>query len=178
MKSRSIIRALCVGASLLVPASGLTVLNIGTAGASGTSINFSAPSTVRLGTIGTATLKTVSVSITSGTHQGNLTKQVPIETLGVKLLVMAKVAVTPNLTGPTSILFKTLRTLLKTTGFTHCLIVLPNIDFTKTGSHFVATGVALSGVSIITTGGTCGKKATMVNDFTHKLSGKLTETIT
>ena len=73
MKSRLLIRALCVGAALLVPAGGLAVLGAGTAGAAALTVNFVVTSTAKIGTFGTATLIGVLCNIATKTVTGTKT---------------------------------------------------------------------------------------------------------
>jgi hypothetical protein len=176
MKSRLFIRALCVGAALLVPAGGLAVLGAGTAGA--TTITLGSPSSANLGGLGSMTLagKVIpgsSGQISIGTHFANIT----ITSTG-KVNLKASITTTVLVTPPITITFKSVQALLSGTGFTHCAMLLPNIGFTHTtGTKYVATSVSLSSTTIKTTGGSCTKKTTLTADFAspHKLSGTITK---
>ena len=114
MKPRLLIRVLCVGAALLVPAGGLAVLGTGTAGAAALTVQLVATSTAKLGTFGTATLVGVLCNIGTKTVAGKktcpliLTKsasalQIPIKntagTMFLKILLTgSKATVTINAT--------------------------------------------------------------------------------
>jgi hypothetical protein len=84
MKPRLLIRALCVGAALLVPAGGLSVLGVGTAGA--TTTTTVTPSSATLGTLGTMTMSGIRCPANIGTNQCNITSQLPITRSGVHVL--------------------------------------------------------------------------------------------
>ena len=164
MKSRLLIRALCVGAALLVPAGGLAVLGAGTAGAAALTVNFVATSTAKLGTFGTATLVGVLCNIATKTVAGVkqcaliLTKtastlQIPIKNasnvvFAKILLTGSKATFTINATKKThKITFKTgsIATLVikqtTTTGkINNCKIsAMPTISFTGTTPTFTST---------------------------------------
>ena len=77
MKSRLFIRALCVGAALLVPTGGLTTFSIATTGATtNQTLQFGLTSTAKLGSIGTAILTGISCPMTA--TQCTLTSQITI----------------------------------------------------------------------------------------------------
>jgi hypothetical protein len=66
MEARLFIRAMCVGAALLVPAGGLTMVGVGTAGAN-TKVQLTM--SAKLGGVGTLKAKTFLCTIAAGTHQ-------------------------------------------------------------------------------------------------------------
>jgi hypothetical protein len=129
----------CVGAALLVPAGGLAMFGVGTAGAT-TSFNTVSPSTAKLGTLGTITVVGISCSGT-GTFQCTGTHQAAINRTGVKqgtaLIPLTKwlVNITP---GPPKtvkgIVIKASQVAIKSTvkpGINGCTILLPKITLIK-----------------------------------------------
>jgi hypothetical protein len=182
MKRRLLFQVLCVGAALLVPAGGLAVLGIGTAGAS--TATLVATSKVKLAPIGTMTMvgltlftKTAAV----GTKQINITSQFPIVGAGTTLvtLVDAKLLVTIKTTaGVKSIRQVDIKSgasvAIKGGGYTGCRVsTLPAISYGKTTAlKWTATNVTLSGVSVT---GTCTTKSVLESDIAgHKISSTLT----
>jgi hypothetical protein len=181
MKSRLFIRALCVGASLLVPAGGLTTLGITTAGATtNQTLQFGTTSIVKLSSIGTAILTGKSCAMTATQCAFTTLGQIMITKGGTKSLSalpnsgsFSVVQTHTNLV-ITSASIKASSFTIKNLGFTHCRInSVPATSLTSISGKWVATTVSMSGVSIATTGGTCTKKSTMTNDFTHALDVSL-----
>ena len=176
MKSRLFIRALCVGAALLVPAGGLTTLGMTTAGATtNQTLQFGTPSTANLPTFGKAILTSVSCPMSA--TQCTITSQITITKGGtqkIKLLpVTFKLLVKQTHTNLviTAVTLKKSAFVLKNTGFTHCKIsTVPATALNLTGTSWKISGVSLSAVTIGTTGGTCTKKSTLTTDFGAKLS--------
>jgi hypothetical protein len=177
MKSRLLIRAFCVGAALLVPAGGLTLLGVGTAGATTATVS----GTIKLGALGTATIPTKACGITgTATHQCSLagiqatvktTLKVTVTTATLLILVSggAITGVTIKAGGKVTITGTGV-----TVGFNGCKITtLPKIKYTKSGSTWLATTVATTGVAIAATA--CTTRTTLGSDITgHKLSSSLT----
>jgi hypothetical protein len=180
MKPRLLIRSLCVGAALLVPAGGLTVLGVGTAGAAQNTIQLISPSTANLGTLGTATLAGIlcTVLLAVGTQQctriivtkTNKTAQIPIIVGGIHVLTLlmttTKMLWTITTTSGSLKFHKAgfKKTTIKT-GTTHLLIIksVPGHTATK-------TGCSISGMPAITYSktGTTGRK---FKTITNSLSG-------
>jgi hypothetical protein len=197
MKPRLLIRALCVGAALLVPVGGLAVLGVGTAGAN-TTIQFVSVSKANLGTVGTATLVGILCTVTTatkGTKQCKViltktakTAQIPIKVNGVVVLhlllttINALVTVTPAGTIK-KINFKaaTIATIqIKSTttpALNNCLIRgMPGILFVKTTStKFKAVTVAIGAPTVAgCTGGSTENAKVAELLETGKLSGTIT----
>ena len=175
MKSRLFIRALCVGAALLVPAGGLTTLGITTAGATTNQLLLLKTSTASLGGLGKAILSTLQCTMTA--TQCTVTSQITITKSGTKTIkllpVTFKILVTQSSTNLviTAIAIKKSSFVLKNTSFTHCKIsTVPATALSHTGTLWKASGVSMSGVTIGTTGGTCTKKSTLTADFGTNLS--------
>jgi hypothetical protein len=157
MKSRSILRSLCIGAALLMPAGGLAVLGAGTAGASTSSLT--SVSKVKVGTLVSVTLTGTTLFNTSavGTHQIGITKVTTqggnintrltgtlvvtiVTTSGTKSIhkVKIKPGASITITGATS------------GGLKGCEIVdLPVLDYNSvTALKWTSTTNSLDGVSI------------------------------
>jgi hypothetical protein len=183
MKSRLLIRALCVGAALLVPAGGLTILGVGTgtAGAATTILKFGTASTLTFGGLGTANLNGITAPVAS--NLGSLAgKQVPVSSTLALLVNVATFMITHSGATISAVKLKATGSVtLKGTGFTHCKITkLPAITFTLSSGKWTTSGNSLSSVTIGTTGGTCTGKTALTADFTgtNKLSGSLTLSLT
>jgi hypothetical protein len=187
MKSRLFFRTLCVGAALLVPAGGLTVLGVGTAGAS-TTIHTVATSNAKLGSLGTMTLITITCHTpVIGTNQCTAAGQFKLTAGHITVLLTGKLLVTIITTagtkkihkmafksGATGLLKKTAATTAKFTGCT--VASLPAITYAATGGtglKWAATNVTLSGTTIT---GTCTTKTflQMTDINGHKISSTLT----
>jgi hypothetical protein len=163
MKSRSILRSLCIGAALLVPAGGLAVLGAGTAGATTTTLV--SVSKVKIGgfvnatLIGTTLFKTTAV----GTQQFKITN-VTTQGGGISARFAGTLLVTIMTTSGTKSIHKVkiktgdsiLITGSTSGGFKGCVINLPPIIYSSTSHHplkWSATTISLSGVTI--TGSPC-----------------------
>jgi hypothetical protein len=186
MKSRLLIRAFCVGAALLVPAGGLTILGIGTAGATGQT-TLLVTGNIKLGTLGTATLPTnhQCAAVTGpGTFQCSLAGlQATVKTTLKVTIVVATLLYTIAPKGTiTAATIKaggkvTITGTGATAGFNGCKITtLPKIKYTKSSNTYSATTVSTTGVAIAAT--TCTTRTALGSDITgHKLSSVLTLTI-
>ena len=183
MRSRSILRSICVGAALLVPAGGLAVLDAGTAGAA--TATLVSVSKVKIGTFVNITLigkslftKTTAVGtqlikITTVTTQGGHITARLTGTLRVTIVTTSgtktinKVKIKPGasilITGSTS------------GGFKGCVIgSLPVIDYGSTHVlKWTSAGNPLSGVSI--SGSPCTTPTALAGVISgHKLNSTLT----
>ena len=175
MKSRLFIRALCVGAALLVPAGGLATLGVSTAGAStNQQLTFKA-STFTFGALAKAiipaTLCTMSATLCTIDEQVTITKagSRTLKALFTTFKILVKQTNT-NLV-ITAVTIKKSNLVIKGTGFTHCkILTIPGTTLSHTGTLWKASGVSLSGATVGTTGGTCTKKATLTSDFGTNLS--------
>lgn len=194
MKSRLLIRAVCVGAALLVPAGGLTVLGAGVASAgttiqsTGTTATFGALGKVPLADIILCTLPspgTCQSPIVTPTHKTIKTAQLKITKTGTKIgtaLITGKALITWS-TGPifNKVEIKTLNVVIKaavTTGFDGCkLLTFPTVIYSKTSNtKWDATTVSLSSVVITDTSahGSCSKSSTLHTELSgSKLKSKL-----
>ena len=187
MKSRLFIRAMCVGAALLVPAGGLTVLGIGTAGA--VTIKTVATSTAKLGTIGTLTLSgmacgTISkttnrvVTCTVSNLQGTLKRGTTVIGKG---LITLKLTLTITSGAFAGVKVKTVKILLKTTttGTNGCKINgIPSETYTKTTTlvwKISTKSLAAVTVTDTATQGPCNTATAIQTEIT---AGKLASTIT
>jgi hypothetical protein len=182
MKSRLLLRALCVGAALLVPASGLTVLGIGTASATTATIT----GQIKLGTLGTLLLTVkCTVPATSGSKQCSLVSQAVIKKTGtsanLKALVTGTLLVTIASSKVTALTVKKPwgATIKATGGLPGNGCVLgtgPKIVFTV-GSTGLKGTIATKSLAGVTVGGaTCASatKTLVTNDITgSKLSGTI-----
>jgi hypothetical protein len=203
MKSRLLIRSLCVGAALLVPAGGLTVLGVGTAGATQNTIQFVATSTAKLGTLGTATLVNLlcTILLAVGTQQctikvtGTSKAQIPILVTGTHVLTLlmtgTKMLFTIITTGGSLKFHKiglkatTIKTVTikshtgHTTTKTGCKIAgMPAIIYSKTGTtgrKFKSATNPLSNTSVT---GCAGGSTTNSAVATQLHGSKLNSTIT
>jgi hypothetical protein len=182
MKSRLLIRSLCVGAALFVPAGGLTVLGVGTAGATQNTIQFVATSTAKLGTLGTATLNGVlcTVILAVGTQQctiigastttkTNKTAQIPILITTVHVLTLLLTSATTK----TKILFTIITTAgaLKFHKIGFKAATIKTVTIKSFGGHTTTrTGCKIAGMPAITYSktGTTGRK---FKTITNSLSG-------
>jgi hypothetical protein len=181
MRSRLLFRALCVGAALLVPAGGLTVLGVGTAGANPATLVTT--SNVKLGSFGTVTMvgttlftKTTAV----GTKQIDLvTKQFQVLNTSIMILSTITLLITILTTSGTKKINKVGFKIhgsgtLKGTNFTGCSVTtLPAIAYAKTTAlKWIATNLTLSGVSV---SGSCTTKSVLTSDISgHKFFSTLT----
>ena len=171
-----------MGAALLVPAGGLTVLGVGTVGA--TTSSLVTTSTATLGSLGSMTMSGIALfpTTSTGTIQKNLTTQLlPIGSkLKIKLTasLLIKVATTPKKI--TAVSIKVSAHGLLTTGvspttvFNGCSVTgLPKITYSKTSALvWKATTVSLSSVTV---GGSCTTKTMLTSDIHgHTLASKLT----
>jgi hypothetical protein len=177
MKSRLLLRAICVGAALLVPAGGLTVLGISTAGAS-TTVTTVSPSVAKLGTVGTLTLVGISCTGTgtfqcTGTHTGSFKKAGVKQ--GTAKITLTSWLITVSSGTVNKIKLKAQQVAIKSTtvpGINGCTILLPAITFTKSGTLFFAHTVS---TSTVTAKGTCATKSTIQTEITGT---KINATIT
>jgi hypothetical protein len=185
MKSRLLIRAFCVGAALLVPAGGLTVLGIGTAGA--TTSSLVTTSNAKLGSLGTMTMAgTALFTVTRhGTIQVTIAKTFALTTGHINVKLTASLLVTVVTTSGTKTLSKVgfkaggkgllTKTATTTAKFTGCTIgTLPAVTYARTTAlKWTATNVTLAGVTVT---GTCTTKTFLKNtDIAgHKLASTLT----
>jgi hypothetical protein len=179
MKSRSLFRALCAGAALLVPAGGLTMFSVGTAQATtGGTLTFGASSTVTIGSLGVVTLYSLLVPTnttipTPAPLTIQFTKatfQAPIRSSTADVLV--KGAVLLSIVTHTTVNSLGVKSgwvaVLKHLSLTFCkLATMPAVTAAKTSTtgRWTASGISLSGVKIKTTGGTCSKKSTLASDL-------------
>jgi hypothetical protein len=179
MKSRLFIRALCVGAALLVPAGGLTTLGITTAGATtNQTLSFGSPSTVKLGAaIGTAILSGKQCAMTATVCSFTTLGQITITKSGTQTLKLlpnsGSIKVTQSATNLviTAAALRVSSFTLKGLTFAHCKITsVPATSLTLASGKWKATTVSMSGVTINTTGGTCTSKAALTTDFTSKMA--------
>jgi hypothetical protein len=183
MKSRLFIRALCVGAALLVPAGGLTTLGTTTAGATtnqelliGKSPS-TMPSTIKLGSLGSATLSGEQCLMGGTVCQFTTLGPIIITKNGTTKSIFAlpnfgsiKVTQTRTNLVITAASIRVDSFTLKGLTFTKCKITgIPATALSLSSGKWKATTVSMSGVSISTTGGTCTKKSTLTTDFTTKL---------
>ena len=181
MKSRSFIRALCVGAALLVPAGGLTTLTTTAGATTNQTLQFGSPSIIKLGQIGSIIL--------TGKHCAMTATQCALTTLGqitftkggtqtISFLPNSgSVLVTQSSTNLviTAASIKAFSLTFKGLGFTHCRINgLPRTTLSAKSGKWKTTTVSMSGATIATTGGTCTKKVTLTTLFvSQKLSASL-----
>ena len=190
MKSRLLVRSLCVGAALLVPVGTLMLSGIGVADA--TTISTVTTSTARLGTVGTITIVGIecTVAIASGTKQCTVTKSVPLKRGGVKVataLTSFKLLLTIVTSGGTKsfseISVKMPLIIIKSTtsGINGCKISsIPKISYSKTSGNGLVWKVitkSLSGVTVTDTSsvGPCGTPVAIANEITSdKLSSAIT----
>jgi hypothetical protein len=179
MKSRLLIRALCVGAALLVPAGGLATLGITTAGATtNQELLITVGSTgAKLGTLGTAILATKQCAMTSTVCTFTTLGQITITkggTKGISLLpVSGSIKVTQSATNLviTAASIRVSSFTLKGKTFTHCKITgVPATSLSSSSGKWKATTVSMSAVTVTGTGGTCIKKTTLTTDFTTKMA--------
>ena len=187
MKSRLLIRAMCVGAALLVPAGGLTVLGIGTAGA--VTIKTVAPSTAKLGTVGTLTLagmpchtitKTVkrTVQCTISNFQGTLKRAGIVIGKGL-ITIHLLITITNSIIKGVKI--KTIKIVLKTpttSGSNGCKINgIPSETYSGSSTSWSITTKSLSAVTVGDTSsvGPCHTAVAIQSEIT---AGKLSSTIT
>ena len=196
MKLRLLIRALCVGAALLVPAGGLTTLGVTTAGATTnqelliTNVTTSplVHSTAKLGSFGSAILSPIQCQMNNPTktqcilpatpYPSHTTKGITItkggSVSGIKLHpVSIHILVTQSNTNLiiTAVGVKLGSGKLTGTSYTHCKIAtIPAASLATTSGVWKASGISMATVKISTTGGTCTKKSTLTNDFTSNLS--------
>jgi hypothetical protein len=186
MKSRSILRSLCIGAALLMPAGGLAVLGAGTAGASTTSLV--SVSKVKIGTFVSVTLIGTTLFSTSavGTQQVTITK-VTTQGGGINARLTGTLRVTVITTGGTKSIHKVkIRSGASITitgptsqGLKGCEIVdLPVLDYNSTTAlKWTSKTNSISGVSITgPTGPTSCTGRIAIKDFItgHRLDSTLT----
>jgi hypothetical protein len=183
MKSRPLFRALCVGAALLVPAGGLAVLGIGTAGAS--TVSLVATSQMKIGSLGTMTIAGIALftSTSTGTIQRTETSQSLIIGSLIQNLKMLTILVMVKTTSGSKkiqdVAFRSGGSIgIVGTGATvkynGCSITtLPAITYAKTTAlKWTTTNVTLSGVKVT---GSCTTKSVLTSDISgHKLSSTLT----
>ena len=185
MRTRLFIRAMCVGAALLVPASGLTMLGIGTAGA--VTIKTIAPSAAKLGTIGTLTLTGMACGTISKTTNRTVQCTISIQgTMKIGGIVIGKGLITLKLlitiTGAKikGLKVKTVRILLKSTtpGSNGCKINgIPNETYSGSSTSWSIATKSLAAVTVTDTSvqGPCNTASAIQTEIT---SGKLSSTIT
>jgi hypothetical protein len=185
MKPRLLIRALCVGAALLVPAGGLAVLGVGTAGATGQT-TLLVSGTIKIGPIGPATLPTKQCSPVTGpgTFQCSLAGiQATFRTTFNLTITLATLlyTITPKGTITAAVIQAganvTISATGATAGFNGCkILTIPRIKFTKSGTKWIATTVSTTGVVIKTTA--CTTRTLLGTDIAgHKLSSSLSLSI-
>jgi hypothetical protein len=184
MKSRLFIRALCVGAALLVPAGGLATLGMTTAGAITnqelliTKISTLVKATAKLGSLGSAILSTkqctMTATVCSFTALGQITITKGGTTQGISLLpVSGSIKVTQSATNLviSAAAIRASSFTLKGKTFTHCKISgVPATALALSSGRWKATTVSMSGVTVTSTNGTCLKKTTLTTDFATKMS--------
>jgi hypothetical protein len=185
MKSRLFIRALCVGAALLVPAGGLATLGITTAGATTNQelliTKISTPplvkSTAKLGGLGSAILSTLQCAMVATVCSWATLGQITITKSGTKTLKAlpnsGSIKVTQSATNLviTAASIRPSSFTIKGLGFTDCRITgIPTTSLSSSSGNWKATTVSMSGVTISTTGGTCIKKSTLTTDFGSKMA--------
>ena len=194
MKPRLLIRAACVGAALLVPAGGLTVLGAGVASA-GTTIQVTGK-TATLGSLGKITLDgiilctlpspgTCQSPIVTPAHKTVDTAQLAITKTGIKIgtaLVTGEGLITWS-TGPifNKVQIKSLNVVIKTattSGFDGCkLLTFPTVAYSKTtNTQWGVTTLSLSSVVITDTSahGTCATSSLLHTNINgSKLKSKI-----
>jgi hypothetical protein len=179
MKSRLFIRALCVGAALLVPVGGLTTLGVTTAGATtNQTLQFGSPSTVKLAFPAEKEILSgkscpMTATVCNFTSIGQITIT-DAGTTGLSLLPdSGSIKVTQSATNLT-ITAASIRVssfTLKGKTFTHCRITgIPATTLSLASGKWKTTTVSMSGVSITSTGGTCIKRTTLTTDFGSKMA--------
>jgi hypothetical protein len=191
MKPRLLMRALCVGAALLVPAGGLAMLGTGTAGAATVKAQISGQ--IKLGAVGTILVGTpakvlCTIPIPTTTKQCSLAGQWPIKKAGTSTKIKSLLTATLLVTVSSAALItagtvkKGGNSLIKTTtglvGNTCKILTLPKIVFTvaSTGKKLTIATKALTGVTVTSSGSACTSAAitTITNDITtSKLSGTI-----
>jgi len=187
MKSRLLIRALCVGSALLVPAGGLTVLTAGTAGATQTTVS---PSTLKFGILFTMTMGGVTcTTTTAGTQTCNLATahsgagQYSITKGGVKftalLVATLVIKVHAALTITSAKISSGWNFTIKQTTFTGCKITVDKrITFAGSGKVLSTTTITIPTAVIVgAKAGTCTTSdiATIKGQITGvKLKGTIT----
>jgi hypothetical protein len=180
MKPRLLFRALCVGAALLVPVGGLTVLGLGTgtASASTTTISFGSTSKLVFGSLGSANLSGKTATATgSGQWVIGLTVQIPITnaTPPAALLVGTKIGFLATHTGTVINTFKTklVSQIVLKIGTTKCgILTIPAITFNLTSGKWKASATSLSSVTVKTT--SCTRHGAIQTEIN---SGTLTGTV-
>jgi hypothetical protein len=192
-------RALCVGAALLVPAGGLAMLGTGTAGA--TTVKAQISGQIALGSVGTLLIGTptkvlCTIPIPTTTKQCSLsttgTNKWPIKKAGTTTKIKASlssatllvtVSSTPKITAAT--IKKGANALIKTTtgltGNTCKILTLPKIVMAvaSTGKKVTFATKALTGVTVTSSGTACTSAAitTITGEITgSKLSGSISVT--
>jgi hypothetical protein len=184
MKSRLLIRALCVGAALLVPAGGLTVLGIGTAGA--VTIKTVATSTAKLAGVGSFTMKTIACGTisktTNATHTCAVVTKQALITGGGGGHGLIKITIIIKITGGAikGVKAKTASILIKSTtsGTKGCKITtIPSITYAGSSTTWSIVTKSLTGVTVTDTSsvGPCNTATSIANSInTGKLNSKIT----
>jgi hypothetical protein len=177
MKPRLLIRALCVGAALLVPAGGLAVMGVGTASATTVDIT----GQIKLGTLGSMLLTKSCVSIATQCTLGGTSYKIKKTGASTNLhvtLSTAKLLITGGDTAPTAMSVKAgwKGTIAATGGLpgNGCVISGgPKITFTISGHKGTVATVSLSGTSV---SGCPSATITLITTDLHtsKLSGTIT----
>jgi hypothetical protein len=185
MKSRLFLRMFCVGAALLIPASGLAVLGVGngTAGAATTTLSFGSPSTLNFGSLGDLTFagQKAKETGTTGKYIIPKTTSIPIDTTDSSQLVLTT-ALTIRVihTGSTitGVKFEKITQLLLKIGTKKCeILTIPALIFSATDGKWKAEGSSLSGVTVKST--TCSTHVSIQNDINSSdLTGSLTLSLT
>jgi hypothetical protein len=184
MKSRLFIRALCVGAALLVPAGGLSVLAVGTAGATQTTTT---TSKATLGTLGLITLKGKTCTTTVvGTHQCSLNGTYAISGTGAGLTATLKAALLITVKAALTIKKGTIKTGWvftiggsATTTFKGCKITVNEpVTFGRVSAKVLSSTITIAKADIVGTA-TSPCTTAKITTLKNELSGSsLSSTIT